>query len=144
MSIAKKLERLAELQGTHRAEKDMQYELDLDGYLQAVEEYGPERVRVVHLTSWDANSGAATLVVFVAPKSSDQRFRRFQEQAHDRKIGEKGAVDAEELLAASCVVYPPKDSDLYKATIECAPGVLAQGSDALVHAVQGRVAEEGK
>lgn len=120
--------------------------LDLERLDELEEEHGYGRVLRVDLGNWRDGSGAVTLMVLRLPLASEAVFKRFQQQVASDKASTAAKVEAGEVLARSCVVYPnPKtEADAYNATVEMAPGVLGNLALQIVTAVQGRAEAEGK
>jgi len=118
--------------------KDLE-ELDL---LEA--EHGDERVIRIDLVGWQPGDGAATLVAAKLPRSSEMVFQRFQQKIGGKKATGNTDLDAQDQLARSCLVYPAANSDLLRATLDAAPGILGHVAVQIVNAVQGKAALEGK
>jgi hypothetical protein len=120
--------------------------LDLERLDALEEEHGYGRVLKVELGTWRDGSGAATMMVLRLPLASEAVFKRFQQQVSSGKASPASKLEAAEVLARSCVVYPhPKsEADAYNATVEMAPGVLGNLALQIVSAVQGRAEAEGK
>lgn len=100
-------------------------------------ERGDNNVTAVHVERY--SPGVATLgIVRGLRKAELKRFR-------DRVRGEKAdnAAAAEE-AAMSALLYPEKGSDLWKATVEAAPGFVVRLGVAAVHLAAGLEQAEGK
>lgn len=63
------------------------------------------------------------VVVGVRPPTK-MEYRRFQSEVRAAKENATKRGEASDLLAKACVVYPPKDSDAFKALTEAFPGTL--------------------
>lgn len=126
---------------------EQQYAKDLERLVELEEEHGFERVLKIDVDGWQAGEGAATCIIVRLPKSSEHVFKRFQ-QSIMGNASEAKKAEAAELLGASCLVYPSAkvdgEAELYKSTIEIAPGILGHAAQQVVKKVQGTAAEEGK
>lgn len=116
---------------------------DLEALVELEAEHGFERIVRVDLTGWKSGSGAATMVVGRVPLKSESFFKRFVDTVAKPNSDN---VKATETLADACVVYPNRKDhpELYAATMELAPGVLASVGLQIVKAAQGRTEEEKK
>lgn len=100
-------------------------------------EHGDENVAVVHVGRY--TPGIATLgVVRAIRKAELKRFR-------DRVRGDKPDYSAAaEEAGLSALLYPSKDSELWKATTEAVPGFLVRLGTAAVQLSAGLEQSEGK
>ena len=126
LTLAEIQARRAERKAEHEKAKAEQHTLDLAELLRCEEEEDFERVYPVHLSTW--RTGAATMIVFKVPLTSDHHFRAFQRKSTSKGRQSAEQVDVSEELARACILYPsPKkdeEKELYEATIETAPGVF--------------------
>lgn len=129
-----------------KAAYDAQRVLDMTALADLEDELGYERVKAISLSGWRPGEGAATMVVVRLPRKSEAVFKRFEQMLTRAKEGTPAKLEAQTLLAESCLVYPSKkDSpELYNATMELAPGVLSNAAFQIVVAVQGQAEVEGK
>lgn len=136
----------AALQAQEKALFDEQQAADLEALVDLEAEHGFDRVLRVDLTGWKPGTGAATMAVVRVPYGSEAYFKRFEQTIAKAKDGSTTRVDAGYTLARACLVYPSeKDApDLYKATMDLAPGILSHLAHQIVKAVQGQAEEEKK
>ena len=117
---------------------------DFERLVELEEEHGFERVKRLDVGCWKPGVGAATMVIVKIPTSSEKVFKRYQDTAAKAKEGTTSRTDAVVTLGASCIVYPERGSDLYKATIEIAPGIDGHAGAVVISTVQGNAEEEKK
>lgn len=117
---------------------------DMETLAELEAEHGSDRVLRIDLKGWTPGKGAATMVVVRLPLSSESVFRRFRTKVSKRELKPHEGVEAEEELARACMVYPhPKNArELYEATIDIGPGLLAHAATEIVRWAQGKAAEE--
>lgn len=144
MSLEKIKARRAERKNALAKLRAEQYEKDLEELDKLEELHGHDAVLSVELIKW--SPGATTMIVVKLPKTSEQVYKRFQHQANAKNPSASHKVDASDMLARSCAVYPhPKeDTELFDATIDIAPGLLGYVAQQIVDSVQGKAEEEGK
>jgi len=141
--IAAAQERRAALKAEEAAAFAEQQATDIEQLADLEEAHGFDRVLRVDLSGWKAGSGAATMVVVRIPLKSESFYKRYVDTVAAKN---SDPVKATETLAEACLVYPnPKrDAAMYAATMELAPGVLANAGLQVLHAVQGKAEEEKK
>lgn len=129
-----------------KAVYDAQRVLDMTALADLEDEHGYERVKSISLSGWRPGEGAATMIVVKLPRKSESVFRRFEQMTSKAKEGTQAKLEAQTMLAESCIVYPSKkdNPELYNATMELAPGVLSNAAYQIVIAVQGQAEAEGK
>ena len=147
------LERIAIAQARRKALVDSEREArvlqqadDIEAIVELEELHGSERVLRIELDCWAPNRGAATCVAVLLPEAGDHKFKRFQQIANRDELKPAEKVDASDVLARSCIVYPhPKDApEMYKATVSLSSGILAYVTNQIITHVRGRLVEEGK
>jgi hypothetical protein len=93
---------------------------------------------------WKPGRGAATRLAFKLPERGTMLYRQFLDflNRDKSKPGEKTKVGDQ--LGMDCLVYPEPKSEMARATLELAAGVLQTAAIEIGKAVSGRRAEEGK
>lgn len=141
--IAAVAKRRAEREATNETARREQMATDLEALDALEEEHGHERVYRVDLSGWQSGRGAATLVAYKLPVTSDAKVKRFLQQANSTNPNAQQRLEASDALAKSCLVYP-SEPELFKATLELAPGLLHLLAKEIFERVQGKAQEEGK
>lgn len=117
---------------------------DIEALVELEAEHGFDRILRIDIKGWRPGSGAATLVAAKIPTGSSSLVRRYEQRVARAKQGTTEILDAGEQLAKACVVYPALDSELGKATLDLAPGILANVALQVIRHVQGEAEEEKK
>jgi hypothetical protein len=136
----------AALQATEKAAFDEQQATDLEALVALEEEHGFDRVLRVDVGGWKPGTGATTLMAARIPLASESYYKRFEQTVAKAKDGTTVKVEAGYTLARACLVYPSEkgEPELYKATVDIAPGILSHLAHQIVKAVQGQAEEEKK
>lgn len=137
MSLADIEKRRAERKASLKEKRDEQYAKDLEA-LDALEvQYGDDSVAAVETPGYVP--GLPTMAVSRAPTKDE--YKRFRDMVV-RSKGGPAQIEAQDLLADSCVVYPDKET--YKAMREAFAGLHVSMAVAAVKLADGKAAEEGK
>lgn len=136
--------RRAERAVANEAARKEQFAIDMEALDGLEEQHGHERVFRVVLDGWQAGHGAATLVAYRLPLSSEAVVKRFLQQANATNPNAQQRVEASDALAKACIVYPEHGSDAYRATFEISPGLYHAIAKQIFDRVSGRAQEEGK
>jgi hypothetical protein len=72
------------------------------------------------------------------------RYRKFEQMVSKAKADTDDGLKAGTALADVCIVYPPKDSELLKATLELAAGIKQVVALQIIKSVQGKAEKEKK
>lgn len=141
--VAAANERRAALKALEAEAHAEQQATDIERLVDLEEKHGFDRILRIDLGGWKPDAGAATLVAARVPLASEATFRRFQNTIGNPKADHTEAANT---FAAACLVYPHRTNDeqLYKATIELAPGILIAVAAELSKAAMGHAEEEKK
>ena len=122
-----------------------QQALDTEALVELEEKHGFGRVLEISIAScWKVGAGAPASVAVEVPSGSSKLAQRFIQQINRSKEGSPERLTAQDALAESCWLYPPKESDGYRAALELAPLILNTAAVQIVRAAQGVAEEEGK
>jgi hypothetical protein len=121
-----------------RAEQEL---ADLEA-IDKLEAAGDEVLRT--MTANDFKPGVPYRIAFRSP--SPEVYKRYADQVGNAlQKGDAGArKKAQELLAQSCIAYPEKGSDAYKALLAGFPGVLLSMAIEVAKVAELEAEEEGK
>ncbi len=140
----------AEQQAEEEHERLRQFVQDKRRQKELEQQHGFNRVLAVPFSSWKPAVGAATMLVVVLPDARSNTYQRLQRAGiRHKEAGEaERIVDDVESLARACIRYPnpndPAEKPMYLATVNLAPGILANLAKQIGDAVAGREAAAKK
>ena len=134
-------ERRAERRAKHDEARDAQIDTDLE-VIDAIEESTGEPLHTMTANSF--KPGAPVKAAFRAP--SPVEYKRYCDMVGKAQQVSDSAKRqaAQEALAASCWVYPAKDSEERKAMLAAHPGVLISLAIECAKVAELRAEDEGK
>jgi hypothetical protein len=110
--------------------------------LEAIDKLEAESGESLHTMSANRFApGVPYKVAFRAPTAAE--YKRYVDQVARAGKSSTEQVKARDMLAASCLVYPP-DGDARKATLEAFPGLLVSVSIEAAKVAELRAEDEGK
>jgi hypothetical protein len=133
--------RRAERRANHDKARDAQEAVDLEE-IDKLEEAAGEPLHT--MTGNAFKPGSPFRIAFRSP--SGVEYKRYCDQVGKAQAkSDPGARrQAQELLAASCIVYPVTGSDAYKALLDAFPGVLVSLTIEVAKVAELRAEDEGK
>ena len=132
----KRADRLAK----HEADRDAQVALDLEA-IDALEEAGGSPLHT--MTANGYKPGVSVKIAFRSPAPVE--YKRYADMVG--RSGQHNPLErhkAQVLLAETCLVYPPADSDARKAMFEAFPGLLISLAIEAAKVAEARAEDEGK
>ena len=130
--------RRAARRGQHADERQVQLCFDLEALDELEVAHGDDAVVRIDLDRY--LPGLPTMVLARLPKPTE--FKRYQDTVKGRGQREGDPIEASNILALACVLYPEKE--VYERVREAFPPLHMNLANTILKAAQGRAAEEGK